>query len=368
MSKFDPIHYTDYLQLNKLLDSQKLRSVEYDQPAHDEMLFIIVHQVYELWFRQILHELDSLVEIFSHDPVKESDIATSLHRLNRITEIQKLLIDEINVLETMTPLDFLEFRNLLIPASGFQSFQFRLIETKLGLRSEDRMTYNNKSYSSVFTDEQQKILEQAESNSSLFNLIENWLERMPFIDFNGYNFVDEYLKAVKISSEDMIDKINQANIADEASKNIRIRMIQETAKHIEQSLGEEYHNNLLKEGQIRLSYRASVSALMIYLYRDEPILRNPFNMLYKISEMDESFTTWRYRHAQMVMRMLGKKMGTGGSIGFEYLRATAEKHVIFRDLHNVSTLLISRSDHPILPDELKKAMDFNYSFEKKHII
>ena len=120
-----PQYYQEYLNLKKILNSQHLISKDYGNPAHDEMLFIIIHQIYELWFKQILFELDSVIEIFSKDEIQESHIGTSVSRLDRIIEIQKILIDQIHVLETMTPMDFLDFRDFLIPASGFQSVQFR---------------------------------------------------------------------------------------------------------------------------------------------------------------------------------------------------------------------------------------------------
>ena len=134
-------YYQDYLNLEKILNSQHLLSQKYGHSAHDEMLFIIVHQVYELWFKQILYELDSLLEIFHKDEIQESHISWGAARLERIIEIQKILIDQITVLETMTPMDFLDFRDFLIPASGFQSVQFRIIENKLGLCPKDRYAY-----------------------------------------------------------------------------------------------------------------------------------------------------------------------------------------------------------------------------------
>src|SRR6186713_1609023 len=143
MSKFPPVYYSDYLHLDSLLNSQKPKSEEFGYKAHDEMLFIIVHQAYELWFKQILHEIDSVNRMFRDEVVDEKSIGIAVSRLHRVTEIQKLLIEQLRVLETMTPLDFLEFRDFLIPASGFQSFQFRLIENKLGLSDEKRIQYNN---------------------------------------------------------------------------------------------------------------------------------------------------------------------------------------------------------------------------------
>ncbi len=362
--KYSSVHYSDYLELDKLLDAQNMRSVEVGNPAHDEMLFIIIHQVYELWFKQVLHELDSILEAFPNIESDERIVGTAVARLNRITEIQKIMIDQIRVLETMTPLDFLDFRNYLIPASGFQSFQFRLVEIKLGLRPEKRLTYNEKSYNVVFTEEKQQILKNLENQKSLFELLESWLERTPFLEIGDFNFKNQYLQAVN----NMVDRertaIELTEYLPDDAKLIRIRMLKEMQAYIEASMDEERHNELVKSGEVRLSYKATIAALLINLYRDEPILRSPYTLLNKISEMDEQFTMWRQRHSQMVMRMIGRKMGTGGSSGYDYLKKTAEQHQIFKDLHNISTLMIPRSDLPELPNELKSKLSFIFRSEK----
>jgi tryptophan 2,3-dioxygenase len=95
--------------------AMRTKSDEYKNPAHDEMLFIIVHQVYELWFKQIMHELDSVIKMFREETIDEKNIGVAVSRILRITEIQKLLIEQLRVLETMTPLDFLDFRDYLFP-------------------------------------------------------------------------------------------------------------------------------------------------------------------------------------------------------------------------------------------------------------
>jgi len=110
-----------------------------------------------------------------------------------------------------------------------------------------------------------------------------------------------------------------------------------------------------------MSYKATVAALLINLYRDEPLLHLPYRLLTCFIEIDDAMTTWRYRHAQMVLRMLGNKIGTGGSTGHSYLNETAQKHMIYRDLHNISTLLIPRSELPELPEDLKKNLSFYYT-------
>ena len=138
----DKPSYKEYLQLNKILGSQKLKSEVLDRPVHDEMLFIIIHQTYELWFKQIIHEILSVVEYFEDNSINETNINTVVLRLERINDIQKLTIDQIEILESMTPMDFLEFRDLLNPASGFQSVQFRIIENLLGLKRTNRLKFS----------------------------------------------------------------------------------------------------------------------------------------------------------------------------------------------------------------------------------
>ncbi len=358
-----PVDYSSYLQLDKILESQLLKSVEQGTPSHDEMLFIIIHQTYELWFKQVLHELDSVISMFKEDYVDERNIGVAIARLHRIVEILKVLIDQIRILETMTPQDFLDFRNLLTPASGFQSMQFRLLEIKLGLETPQRVKYSQQAYHQLFPPDQQGKLLAAESQPSLFDLLQSWLERTPFLAFTGYNFVAAYQKAVGA----MLKEEEQTLIStalDKQDRQHRLQMLRATQKHFETILQREKHDQLLSEGRRRLSYDATLAALFINLYRDQPILHLPFKLLAEILDIDELLSTWRYRHALMVLRMIGRKTGTGGSAGYSYLKSTAESHRVFADLFNISTFLIPRSRLPELPDHLKKKLSFYFSQRK----
>ena len=360
--KYSTVHYANYLQLDKILEAQSLRSAKLDEkPAHDEMLFIVIHQVYELWFKQIIHELKSVVDMFQAKDVDERNIGTAVARLKRIIEIQEVLIKQIHVLETLTPLDFLDFRNYLFPASGFQSFQFRLVETMLGLKEEDRITYNNKHYDSEFDGDQQRQLKNVISGGTLFEAVEGWLERTPFLNFRNFRFLDYYRSAVTTMIEDEQKAIRESELLSEEEKIMRLKMLGSTDTYFESILDPSAHERMRQEGKLRLSYKATLAALLIRVYRDEPILQMPYNLLNNIVEIDELFTTWRYRHSQMVLRMLGRKIGTGGSSGYDYLHATAVKHHIFWDFHNISTLLIPRSEIPPLPPALKKELGFYFT-------
>jgi tryptophan 2,3-dioxygenase len=122
------VTYANYLRLDELLSLQQPRA---DGPEHDELLFIVIHQVYELWFKELLHELDRVAALLRSDEPHRAQ-----HTLKRILTILKVLVAQLDILETMTPLEFLSFRSRLEAASGFQSDQFRQIEFVLGAKSE----------------------------------------------------------------------------------------------------------------------------------------------------------------------------------------------------------------------------------------
>lgn len=360
-SEYSAIHYNSYLELEKLLGAQTLRSVELGKPAHEEMLFIITHQVYELWFKQINHELYSVADMFQNDIVDERNLNTCVGRLDRVIGIFRLLIEQIRVLESMTPLDFLDFRSYLFPASGFQSFQFREMEVLLGLKEEKRTTYHGHGYQSVFNEKKKELLQKLEANKSVLELVEEWLERTPFLELGDFNFLEYYQNAV----ETMLAKEKKAIMAtdaiDDHYKEMRIKMLGDTHTYFANIMDEKKHEELLEKGEVKMSYKATIAILFINLYRDEPILQMPFRLLSRLTDIDDFLTTWRFRHAQMVLRMLGNKVGTGGSSGHKYLAQTAKDHHIFGDLHNASTLLIPRSELPELPVEMKKRLGFYFS-------
>jgi tryptophan 2,3-dioxygenase len=213
--------------------------------------------------------------------------------------------------------------------------------------------------------EQAKELREIEENGSLFDLIEAWLERTPFLKFRDFHFMEQYKMAVDSMIAKEKTAIQNTSMLNERERKMRLTMLEGTDNYFRTVLDPDFHRQQREEGHVRLSYKAMVAALLINLYREEPILRDPYNFLTRIMDIDEYLTTWRYRHAQMVLRMLGKKVGTGGSSGHAYLSATAAKHHIFKDFHNISTLLIPRSELPQLPDHLKKELGF-YFTEKRN--
>lgn len=356
-----PVYYGDYLELDKILGAQHLQSEKYAEPAHDEVLFIIVHQVYELWFKQILHELGTILTVFEQPQVADQALAISVHRLNRIIKIQKLLNDQISVMETMTPQEFLSFRDYLVPASGFQSIQFKMLEIKLGLKSNFRIDFDKQSFYQRLEVADRDFLQNLESKSSLFELVEVWLERMPLLEFEDFKFWELYATATEsmyLNDKGIIES-NPTLTAREKEK--ELAELLKTRQVFNAVVDENAYHELRESGQFRLSQKALMSALFIHQYSEEPVFNLPFQFLTCLTEIDENLTLWRYRHAMMVQRMLGTKIGTGGSSGHEYLKKTTESNRIFKDFFNMSTFLLAKGSLPALPVNVKKNLGFSLS-------
>ena len=235
--------YGSYLRVPELLALQSQRV----SSNHDEMLFVIIHQAYELWFRQLLHELDRVIGLMQVDEVREA------HRLmTRVHQIERLLVEQMHVLETMTPRDFFAFRDLLRPASGFQSAQFREVELLMGLRSE------------VF------LKPFAEGSDERRRLLERW---------DGPTLPGELFALLRRAGFALPLEVDDSN------------------------------------------RDASVRALLPLFTEMER-----WWDIYQLSEAlvahDQWIHTWRYHHIRVVERIIGHKMGTGGSPGVAYLETT----------------------------------------------
>jgi tryptophan 2,3-dioxygenase len=359
-----PVYYHDYLMLDQLLGSQQPLSKKFadseNPEAHDETLFIVVHQAYELWFKQMLHDLNSVLAIFAKDQVPDNELGTIVQRLDRIRKIQTTIGTQLDILETMTPMDFLEFRNLLIPASGFQSVQFREIEIKMGLGTHNRENIDREFFVGRLSQKDRERLLALENSPSLLKFLEAWLERTPFTISREFNFWNEYQEAVNaILSED--EATIQSNIAnlDERQKQMQIENLRVTRETFQSLFDEEAHQKVVAAGGRKLSRKATLNALFILLYRDEPMLALPYQMMSLMMDIDENFTAWRYRHALMAQRMLGTKIGTGGSSGHTYLKRAADNNRVFTDLFNLSTYLIPRSRLPKIPAAIKSKLNFS---------
>ena len=343
------LYYSDYIELDKILNSQHPRSFESMEDGNDEMLFIIIHQAYELWFKQILFELDLTRNIFIRGNIKDNspDMSNVVHKLKRIGKILELINQQVGVLETMTALDFLEFRNVLLPASGFQSKQFRLIEAKLGLKMEQRYKteYYKHTRRGSLSEADLREVNDAESESTLKELIIQWLERMPYLEERHWK---DYEQLTESTFEDRhkfwVDYRNAYENSLSKSEIGRFK---------------EFDIVFFEKCRGDISPAAMRAALFITIYRDLPIFQFPFELLNTLSEIDELLSNWRYRHFMMVRRMIGIRVGTGGTSGAGYLEGTLSQHYAFREITDVATFLIERSKRPVLPNALKEKASFN---------
>jgi tryptophan 2,3-dioxygenase len=338
------LHYHDYLQLDKILNAQDPESARHEISAHDEMLFIIIHQTYELWFKQLHHEADSLLQIMRKPSLNDNspELQTVVHRMNRMATILRVLIHQIDVLETMTPMDFLDFRDLLRPASGFQSWQFKLLEAKLGLKFEYR--HGKEYYTSQLREEHIKTIKKAEQEQSFLQLVNDWLERMPFFDEKAF-----------WRNYDSNNK--ESHPFWNTYKNAYANSLAEAEKNNMDAFDEVLFHH--KETHYALSAKANRAALFIMLYRGYPLLQLPFQLLNNLLEIDEQLSTWRHRHMNMVHRMIGTRIGTGGSSGKDYLKSAADKHYIFKEIAQLTSFLIERRRLPQLPKEIEEKLGFS---------
>jgi tryptophan 2,3-dioxygenase len=344
------VHYSDYLQLDKILDAQFPESIKHNSPAHDETLFIIIHQAYELWFKQVLHEVNSVTEIMQKPSLNDNspELQTVVHRLSRVVTILKVLVHQIDIMETMTPMDFLDFRDMLRPASGFQSWQFKIIEAKLGLKFEHR--HGQEYYISQLRQVQIDLIKKAEQEKSFLELLNVWLERMPFFDQgdNWKNFQPLFDHGADPSSLPIFWK---------EYKQIYISGLAEAEKNNQEYFDMIFENHNTSPER-HLSAKACRAALFIMLYRGYPILQLPFQLLNNLLEIDEQLSTWRYRHMNMVHRMIGTRIGTGGSSGKDYLRSALDKHYIFKEIAQLTSFLIERKRLPRLSNEMENRLGF----------
>lgn len=354
------MNYESYLKLDLLLSAQEPESFKKGRPAHDEMLFISIHHTYEVWFKQILFELDSILVLFSQPTIDEKDMGIAVSRLGRINEIFRVLVQQVGILETMTPMDFLEFRDLIYSASGFQSFQFRLLENKLGLKAENRLNFNSQPYYSPLSPERAALVRKAEVAPNLFTCLDAWLGRTPFLEMPGFDFWEKYKEAVNImfqQDESFINDNPELNGDEKAKLMQNISLSREDFSSL---FDETKYSAMRAQGQWRLSYKAVHAALLIQLYREQPIFQLPFRLITEVLTMDSQITQWRYRHALLVKRQLGSRIGTGGSSGAKYLRESTEQHKIFEDFYKLTTFFISRRRLPELPPEFQERLGFSF--------
>lgn len=350
--------YWDYLKLDRLLDLQG--GIEGDESAlmPDELHFIIVHQAFELWFKLSLRELRLARDHLAEPRVPEEKIPYVVHHLRRVTTILELAVDQFKVMETLTPQDFLAFRDKLIPASGFQSFQMRELEILLGLKDNARLDYGGtdplEHLRSLAVDSPggklawQRITD-AREETSLKAALEEWLYRTP-VQGSGPEDAGDAL-AVDQFLEEYFSKMQELN---QSKKQRMLEALGKITDGIERQFadGEAYARSFLfaedvPEAERARAKRVRAGVLFVESYRELPLLAWPRLLLDTVVEAEEQLVIWRSRHARMVERIIGRRIGTGGSSGVDYLDKTA-RYRIFTDLWAVRTILLPKDALPEL--------------------
>ena len=296
--------YSEYLRLEELLKLQTGVKGGKRSISNDELHFILVHKNFELWFKLIINELRSTRDILASDYVEETKLPQAVHHMNRVIETFNLMAQQWKVMETLEPQDFLNFRDELGTASGFESFQMREMEALMGKKWIDG-----------------KPAGKDDSNEkSLYEVTCDWLERTPIQgstsaspdDENQVNgFISEYLAA---------------------HKNLYPDTHQDAVTFFEE------------DSSLR---RRRAGLVFIESYRELPLLAWQRKLISTLIELEESMILWRSAHARMVERMIGRRIGTGGSSGVDYLDMTT-KYRVFIDLWSVRSVLIKKEALPPL--------------------
>jgi tryptophan 2,3-dioxygenase len=345
-------NYWDYLGLDRLLALQGGLEGPDDVAEPDELLFIITHQAYELWFKQVLRELRLAIRHLGDGILAEEEVPLVVHHLRRVATIMRLAVGQFEVMETLTPQDFLGFRDKLVPASGFQSFQMREMEILLGLEDEQREKYGETDAlehiralaerspaGALAWGQISKAREDAAAGRTLRATLYRWLSRTPIEASSPEHpgdsdvvdgFLSRYQAAYSAWQQSQKDRLASAGITTGDELDKRFARTSEAARRFLRAED-------LPEDQRAERRRARAGLLFIESHRSLPLLAWPRVLIDAVVEVEEQFVLFRHRHARMVERVIGRRVGTGGSSGVEYLDRTTRARV-FGDLWAVRTL------------------------------
>lgn len=352
-------NYWDYLHLPELLDLQTGLDADESDISVDELHFITVHQVYELWFKLIIRSLRLARDRLAEPLVAEQTIPYVVHHLRRVNTTLDLMVRQWRVVETLAPQDFLAFRDKLVPASGFQSFQMRVVECLMGLDESKRIRYGKVEP----LDHIQKLaasspggkvawdaISTARTELSILGALNLWLHRTPIQGSQPGDpgdeevvvaFLEAYLERMDAKHEGQLQAMI-ARLGEDHRDHLQARFddIKQAARTF------LFGQDVIEEERAR-TRRIRAAVLFIESYRKLPLLSWPRLLLDVIVEMEEQVVLFRHGHARMVERVIGRRVGTGGSTGVTYLDQTGAYRV-FRDLWAIRTVLLPASQLPRL--------------------
>jgi tryptophan 2,3-dioxygenase len=349
-----PTNYWDYIRVEDLLELQGGLGDENTPPGNDEVLFITVHQIFELWFMLIHRELTSLRDLFDQDEVPEQQMSVAVGGISRVSTLLKRCADHFEVMETLSTRAYLGFRDKLMPASGFQSAQLRQIEILLGLDDGDRLALGSsenymealRSHDGSKSTAFRNVESERTSGPSIATVVERWLYRTPIDglspgDAGAEKDLERFVAAFEAAQCSEVDKSCEVALARAQSAAENDRLCKRYAEE-KQSI-----HDFLNPGDER-SQRTRMAMLFIVSYQELPLLAWPRKLLDGFIELEQSMVIFRQRHARMVERVIGQRIGTGGSSGVHYLDQTALKYRIFKDLWSVRTFQIRETANPDL--------------------
>lgn len=351
------MNYWDYIRVEELLKLQGGKDGDESKLSNHEVVFITVHQVYELWFKLALRETITARDLFRKKPVPDVELSAAVRSFKRISAIFEQAAAHFKVVETLTTRDYLEFRDQLIPASGFQSAQVRELEVLLGLEEARRVPLGRqKSFKEALKGEggaESVALRRVEARigdtPTLKDAVYEWLARTPIYggehsEEGTVHFLKAFLESHRTDAKLRLERAMAVSGTAVEADEVKARYEREMA-NAEAFLFAEDDPSASPETKRR---RRDVRAAAIFLesYRELPRLAWAREIVDSILEMEQAIIIWRQRHARMVERVIGRRVGTGGSAGVDYLDETALKYRIFIDLWGVRALLLRA---PILP-------------------
>lgn len=362
------INYWDYIRVEELLALQSGMHEQESDVSNDEVLFITVHQVYELWFKLILRELEHVRSVFRQNPVPDQALSAAARSLRRCVTIFEIATAHWKVVETLTTRDYLAFRDQLVGASGFQSAQMRQIEIILGLDDSKRISCAGEaSYKEALRDQDGekspaflRVDQQLASGPSFRSALYDWLARTPIDGSSEEADVRAYTGAFLASHEAQARQLIESSggALPQMDRELLGKRYQRDIDHARAFLeGHDLANLPDAEQAKRRHSRAAL--VFIESHRELPRLTWPRELIETTLSLEQAMIIWRQRHARMVEQVIGRRTGTGGSGGVDYLDATAQSYRIFNDLWAVKTLLL-KSD---LTPSLSRPEDYRFRIE-----
>ncbi|MBM3991573.1 MAG: tryptophan 2,3-dioxygenase [Planctomycetes bacterium] len=354
MTQNRPTNYWDYIKVEELLALQSGLERTDAGVSNDEVMFITVHQVYELWFKLVLREMRSARDLFARPEVAEQELSGAVRGMKRITTIFRLCVEHFQVMETLTTREYLAFRDKLMGASGFQSAQLRQIEILFGLDDAARIPlgvdgdYKQalRSFGGGASPALARVERSLVDAPTLKSAIEDWLFRTPIDGVSPHDSGAEaalarFAEGFLAAHARCVDAARDRALTLDWGNADRSRIA-------ERYEAEKRSTRAFLEPEDGRTRRVRCAMIFIETYRDLPLLAWPREVLDALVELEQLFVIFRQRHARMVERVIGRRTGTGGSAGVEYLDHTALAYRIFRDLWAVRTLQVPRAAAPRL--------------------